>query len=112
MGVDLEIEACCGIHFCAWGPRKAGHLPVGPKEDGRPMTVRTFEHSRLEPIPFPLQMSGYATPAPTLRSAITRHREKIPCALGCLRGLCWAVAIECTAAFCAYEAWHLWRFLR
>jgi hypothetical protein len=87
------------------------------------MTARTFERSRLEPIPFPthtLQMNGYAIPAGdanassllTFRRTNSQHSQVAPSAVGCLRGLFWAVLMESTIAFCAYEAWHLWRFLR
>lgn len=87
------------------------------------MTVRTLDRSRLEPIPFPmptLQTGGYAIPAGDANSSNTlifrrtkaRHGHAAPSTAGCLRGLFWGVFIECTAALCVFEAWHLWRFLR
>jgi hypothetical protein len=87
------------------------------------MTVRTLERSRLEPILFPisrLPMNGCAIPAGdasaanmlAFRRTKARRGQAAPSTAGCLRGFFWAVAFECTVAFCAYEGWHLWRFLR
>jgi hypothetical protein len=87
------------------------------------MTVRSFERSRLEPIPFPicpLQINGYTVPAGDANASsarvlswtTARHGRVAPSTVGCLRGFFWGVVLECTVAFCAYEAWHLLRFLR
>lgn len=97
------------------------------------MTVRSFDRSRVEPIPFPLRplstsagtnastdasntMSGTmsGTMSSTLAFPKTKARRgRVAYSVaGCLRGLCWAVVIECVLVFCGYEAWHLWRFLR
>ena len=86
------------------------------------MSVRAFEGSSLEPIPFslPTLLSGCAIPAEDARAceaAVFSEEEEwpadeIPTATGCLRGFCWAIGIECAAAFCAFGIWHLWRLLR
>ncbi|HEX4030357.1 MAG TPA: hypothetical protein VHX20_08320 [Terracidiphilus sp.] len=106
------------------------------------MSVRTFSrsgnHSRIdsswtnrslidsagmEPVPFSVPASACAPPLPHSRQAAhiqTGHiqaasdfaADEMPLSTRCLRGLCWALAIECSMAFCAFEAWHLWRILR
>jgi hypothetical protein len=83
------------------------------------MSVRTFEGSSLEPIPFslPTLLSGYATPTADARArqaaAFSKEdqwpADEIPTAIGCLRGFCWAIGIECAAVFCVFG---VWRFLR
>lgn len=81
------------------------------------MTGRTFERSRVEPIPFPLRpqsVAGGQNAFGTLpfRKTKADPRGEAYSVAGCLRGLCWGVVIECALAFGAYEAWHLWQFLR
>jgi hypothetical protein len=79
------------------------------------MESQAFEHSRFEPVPFPLPTGGYTVSAPGAsffthsQSALTDEDLQ---ASHFLRGFCWAMVIEAIAAFCLYEAWHLWPLLR
>lgn len=81
------------------------------------MTVASFDRPRLEPIPFPLRPVSASRSVNDTRTLVfpktkTQPGGMVYGAVGCLRGLCWAVVIEGALAFCAYEVWHLWRFLR
>ena len=78
-----------------------------------------FERSSLEPVSFSLRLRSYAVPAMHAHagaSVFDLYEESTAGELratpGFLRGFCWAIAIEVLAAFCLYEAWHLWLFLR
>lgn len=84
------------------------------------MQSNLFESSALEPVPLSLQMSSYTIPSIQLPAADAapyrqqqlRLPEESVVSFGFLRGCFWALAIEGFAAFCVYEAWHLWLFLR
>jgi hypothetical protein len=73
------------------------------------MPVRTFARSQANPLPFTL----HTFPHPSLArgaGAEEVHREsgpdEAPMATGCLRGICWAIAIEAVAGAVLFALWH------
>lgn len=69
----------------------------------------------LEPHRFPVTLR--VTVAPMLRRVEPARREdaecgEVPSAAGCLRGLCWGLALEGAAAAVIYGLWRLALVLR
>lgn len=87
----------------------AALLPVSLTEIGADMTGRVFERSQVEPLPFPLHVSGYAGPAEA-NSGFDTQTEcapgEYPTAAGCLRGFCSAIGIEAVAGLIILTVWH------
>jgi hypothetical protein len=82
---------------------------------GNSMTVRVIESSELGSFPFPVTMSGgvaIARPAPIPAHDEECATDEVPTAAGCLRGLCWGLALEAAAGVILYGAWRLLLFLR
>lgn len=76
------------------------------------MSDRILESSQLESFPFPLQAPRCVTipVAMHVESAKALSRRPAPAVtLGCLRGFCWAMAIEMATTLSIVA---LWRFLR
>lgn len=72
------------------------------------MFARTFQRAQAEPLPFSLPVSAW-----TSRTAgfdvneVESVSADPPVATGCLRGFCWAVAIESAAGLLFFVIWHL-----
>jgi len=82
------------------------------------MATRTLAGPQPKIIEFPLVKSSCPVSSYRAGVTVTRRTEKVLATdedirmTGCLRGLCWGLLMECTVAFLAYEAWHLWHFVR
>jgi hypothetical protein len=72
------------------------------------MSIRTFETTQAKLLPFTSR--GFAS-ANSARCLGTENPEsssdRLPRAAGCVRGLCWAIAIE---AILGISLFVLWRF--
>lgn len=100
-GYDLEVSA-----------RRI--LAVSLTEIGAEMTGRAFERSQVEPLPFPLHVSSYASPA--IKGYVDADAafdpetdcpsDEYPTAGGCLRGFRWAIGIEAATGLIVFTVWH------
>jgi hypothetical protein len=76
-------------------------------------TARTTANLRLETYPLEQAVPACVTPyGPTLVSRDDAEADGVPSASGCLRGLCWGLAVEAAGGLLLYGAWHLAVILR